>query len=262
MTDERPVSAGKGYSIVGRADGETVVLLHGVFFPRRSWAPVVTLLESGYSVVTIDLPGHGDLVAVPFTLAGGASWVEEVIGTTGGGPVNLVGWSLGGFVSMELAGRRPDLVARLVLTGASMEPSRFLFGPIRAIARLLSHVPSNVAGAVAFGAIRVLYGRHAVAPIRAAGSNVPKGMAALATLPGSGLEDRLAAYPGPTLLLNGVSDAIARKQEQRFLAAARHGTLRLVDHAGHMAPVEQEARFVEELRAFLADAVPDAPREA
>jgi pimeloyl-ACP methyl ester carboxylesterase len=61
---------------------------------------------------------------------------------------------------------------------------------------------------------------------------------------------RLAAYPGPALLVNGADDPLFRRGEGAFLAACRDGRLRVIEGAGHLVNSEQPAAFNEAVREF------------
>jgi pimeloyl-ACP methyl ester carboxylesterase len=64
---------------------------------------------------------------------------------------------------------------------------------------------------------------------------------------------RLAAYPGPTLIVNGADDALFRSEERAFLAAAVDGRIELIDGTGHLANEEQPEAFNAAVRRFAID---------
>ncbi|MEO6510498.1 MAG: alpha/beta hydrolase, partial [Nocardioides sp.] len=114
----------------GRPAAETVVFGHGVLFSGRSFAGQVERLRDRYRCVTIDWRGQGRSPAARSgydmdTLSLDAAGVIEGLGA---GPVHYVGLSMGGFIGIRLAARRPDLVRSLVLldTSAGPEPQASL----------------------------------------------------------------------------------------------------------------------------------------
>lgn len=73
----------------------------------------------------VDLPGHGlsdRPAAFGYTLDDHAAAVASVLGTAGLRGVDLIGHSMGGSIAIVLAARRPDLVARLVVIEANLDP--------------------------------------------------------------------------------------------------------------------------------------------
>ena len=118
LTDNRHVLVG----IAGVADGETVLLIHGLGANAHwDWRNVVPELASRYRVVMLDLPGFGASPA----LAGGysfdalASVLNEVLEHEGIERAHIVGHSLGGAVSLYFAHTYPQRTQRLVLVDAA-----------------------------------------------------------------------------------------------------------------------------------------------
>lgn len=98
------------------------VLVHGAFGGAWSWDPVVAPLEAaGHTVQTLDLPGGGDdtTPAEEITLDSCAARVCDVL-TGRPEPAVLVGYSMGGAVITEAAGRCPDSVASMIFVAAFM----------------------------------------------------------------------------------------------------------------------------------------------
>jgi pimeloyl-ACP methyl ester carboxylesterase len=94
------------------------VLTHGLGDGAGTWDPVVKPLAARHAVTTWDLRGHGasPRPAPPAQYSQGLALgdLEAVVQRTGA-PVHLVGHSLGGYLSLCLALRRPDLVRSLTL---------------------------------------------------------------------------------------------------------------------------------------------------
>jgi len=108
----------------GNAKGR-LVLLHGGGQTRHSWArSAANLARHGWDCTTFDLRGHGDSGWGDYHLD---NFVADLIAVAEqvGGPVTLVGASLGGLVSLLTAATRPELVRSLVLVDISthMEPA-------------------------------------------------------------------------------------------------------------------------------------------
>lgn len=103
-------------------DGAPVLFLHGLgCHGAVSWAEAAIRL--GRPAVILDLPGHGRSDAPAgfgYTLPELADAVAAAIGSIGG-PLDVVGHSLGGSVAVALAHRHPDLVHRAVLVEPAID---------------------------------------------------------------------------------------------------------------------------------------------
>jgi pimeloyl-ACP methyl ester carboxylesterase len=98
------------------------VLVHGAFGGAWSWEPVVAPLEAaGHTVETLDLPGGGEdrTPVEEITLESCAERVCDVL-TSRHEPAVLVGYSMGGAVITQAAGRCPDRVASMIFVAAFM----------------------------------------------------------------------------------------------------------------------------------------------
>lgn len=96
--------------------GEPVVLSHGLGDDASTWTELVPLLAEHHAVHTWDLRGHrrsGPGSGGYRTDVG----VADLLGLVDdvGEPVHLVGHSLGGYLSLTVALRRPELVRTLTL---------------------------------------------------------------------------------------------------------------------------------------------------
>jgi pimeloyl-ACP methyl ester carboxylesterase len=104
-------------------DGESLVLLHGAMGTIEScFANLVPLLAAHRTVVAVELQGHGhtaDVVGRSLSYAQLADDVAGLIRSLGLGPVDVVGYSLGGGVALQLAVTEPSLTRRIVFAGGA-----------------------------------------------------------------------------------------------------------------------------------------------
>ncbi|MFG2045535.1 alpha/beta fold hydrolase [Dactylosporangium sp. NPDC048998] len=111
------------------AAGLPVVLLHGLASTHRWWDLVAERLP-GRCLIRFDHRGHGQSSTPPsgYTVdafAGDAAALLDALAT---GPCVFAGHSLGATVALELAARRPDLVAGLCLVDGGIYDPHILFG--------------------------------------------------------------------------------------------------------------------------------------
>jgi pimeloyl-ACP methyl ester carboxylesterase len=105
-------------------EGDPLVLLHGLSGSSRWWRRNVPALAEGFRVVVPDVIGFGrsrrrgklpPIAELADLLAG---WMDRLALP----PVDLVGHSMGGQLSVHLAARHPERVRRLVLVDAAGIP--------------------------------------------------------------------------------------------------------------------------------------------
>ena len=127
-----PLPAGRIVRVPGRGefflrdsggDGPPVLLVHGWMVPSDlNWLHAYRpLSEAGYRVLAMDLRGHGRGLrsGEPFRLTDCADDAAAVLVTIGAPPTLVVGYSMGGPVSLLLARRHPERVRGFVLCATS-----------------------------------------------------------------------------------------------------------------------------------------------
>ena len=101
-------------------DALTLVIAHGLYGSGRNWGVIARRLADRRDVVAVDMRNHGESPRFPTqSYPDMAGDLAEVI-TSLGAPVDLLGHSMGGKASMQLALTRPDLIRRLVV--ADIDP--------------------------------------------------------------------------------------------------------------------------------------------
>jgi pimeloyl-ACP methyl ester carboxylesterase len=259
----------RAVTTAGPAGAPALVLLHGTRRTRTMWRLQLDSLAGAFRVIAVDLPGHGALADVPFRLADASDFVAAVIDEIAGGRAIVVGSSMGGYVAMDLAARRPERVAGLVLANATAEPRTVARRAPRTVGsylvvaagELLPVPPGRGAGRDGGSA----YGPGPGSPATPGGPETPAGgratngwlfkggtRALVAALRMSFIP-RLAAYPGPTLIVNGEDDGLFRRGEQAFLAATTDGRLVVIPGTGHLVNEEQPVAFNAAVRRFAAE---------
>ena len=104
---------------IGRKGGVPVVLLHHLTAVLDDWDPrVVDGLAARHHLIAFDNRGVGGSGgSTPRTVEEMAHDAAAFIGALGFGRVDLLGFSLGGFVAQVIAQRQPGLVRKIILAG-------------------------------------------------------------------------------------------------------------------------------------------------
>ncbi|MFW0786930.1 alpha/beta hydrolase [Gordonia sp. CPCC 206044] len=233
-------------STIDSAAPTPVVLVHGLRVSGSSLRRITAGITDR-PVRTPDLPGHGTRSADTFDMDGAVRVVVEAIDALGA-PAVVAGMSLGGYVSMAVAGRHPERVRGLVVMCATTQPSRMLASPFRAFGAATSVLPAQAA-VISKVLTRAVVGRQVAEDMEAGGlalHSIRDVVGALSDF------DALAAvgdFPGPTAFVNGGRDQF-RLHEQRFLAASDHAELQVIPGASHLFPLIQPARTAGIITAF------------
>ena len=110
---EAPPPASAHYAF---GHGPTIVLVHGLGSRSGHWMAVARRLARHHRVVLVDLPGHGDTQMLePFSLDRAELALDRALADEPGGPVVLVGHSVGGLIAAAEAIDHPTRVRGLVL---------------------------------------------------------------------------------------------------------------------------------------------------
>jgi pimeloyl-ACP methyl ester carboxylesterase len=237
--------------VAGPPDAPAIVFVHGTRLTGSMWSPQLAALSDEFRIVALDLPAHGSRAGVPFTMDSAADALAADIGEHAGGRAVVVGLSLGGYVAMTLAARDPALVRALVLSGATAEPIGVRMVPYLALAAVMRRVSDARLERVNAGYFRRRYPAALAEPIVAGGFWSRGGADALHAISGQRFVPRLAAYRGPTLIINGERDLPFRLFAPTFAAAATDVRRVRLARARHLANLDRPAAFNEAVRRFV-----------
>lgn len=167
------------------------------------WHPHPARLADTFYGVAPDLPRHGALAEVPFRFETAVRELAALIKTRLSRPPLVIGTSLGGYTAAALSARHPDLVAGLVLSGCTFNPTG-LWTPLL---RLNAFAVQAAAFLLGEGMLRrttaASLGRH-LDPERVEqaimrGPYAAAHVEALRALAETDLLQLLAGFPGPLL---------------------------------------------------------------
>lgn len=261
-----------GLSYLEAGSGTAVLLLHGWAAFKEIWWGTLRALAPRYRGVALEWPGHGTSPALE-QVRGLDDLVElaaRACAELGLAQVVAVGHSLGGRVAALLALAHPDLVTRLVLVDAALDPAylapfcrrmlelRAVERSVRlsrrlsaALRRVVASVPHEHGG----GLIRPLLRR-----IYFNGLADPRALHAYVTaLYAESLDQRLSAIRQPTLVVTGARDPLVHPaQARRAAQTIPQARLCVIPGAFHTPMDEQPAAFQRALLDFLERGVDGA----
>ncbi len=251
-------------------EAPALILIHGATLNGRMWEPVRRELDSRYTVVCPDLPGHGLRRGVRFTLGGAVATVVAAAESLAPAPFILVGDSLGTCSAMVSASALPQQRLKgLVLAGASCDMkgagallATLLGGYFAALAslfgeqRLIEKLMPKALGPGKFN----LNAADARAIIDA-GMSLKVFAQAVSALRGVSFRPKLAAITQPTLIMNGDQDKPNIKGEASFLAVAQNASSHRFVDCPHGVSLMRPREFAHQVNAFAARVFPAQGRD-
>lgn len=122
--NEQIVFNGQVIQFRTQGSGPWIVLLHGFLESMEIWTDLANELSDKFSVLMIDLPGHGRSGLLgeehPMPLMGTA--VRAIIGSLNIDSFILCGHSMGGYVSLEIAKEMQDKTKGVILFHSHASP--------------------------------------------------------------------------------------------------------------------------------------------
>lgn len=253
----------------------TILLLTGMAAKRLGWYNQLEAFGREYRTIAIDHRDTGDSDPADgrYTAADQADDAAAVLQALGGLRAHVVGISMGGFMSLELALRHPVLVRSLVLVATSAGGRGHKRPSLATLRLLLARRQANAdPGELARKVYAAIMG-----PGYAAGNpDVMERIAAIARYrPMTGaayarqlwvamrhnVAARLGQITVPTLVIHGAEDPLVPPINGQRLAQRIPGARLIVyPQTGHIPIIERAAEFNRDVLAFLAEHGPPNER--
>jgi pimeloyl-ACP methyl ester carboxylesterase len=275
--DGRPVN----YVDLGSGDREPIVFVHGLGGQWQNWLENLPRAAQERRVIALDLPGFG-LSAMPrdeITISGYGRAVEALCDRLDLGQVDIVGNSMGGYISAEVAIQFPERVDQLLLVSAAgITSAELAHRPMLTLGRIAAAVATYGAAQHRQLAARPK-SRHMSLQLVARHPSLLKGdLAYEGFFKGTGkpgfqdalrasldydFRDRLPEIRQPTLIVWGEKDSIIPVRDanefERLIGDSRKVVMK---DTGHISMAERPATFNDLMMEFLAEREPAAAKTA
>jgi pimeloyl-ACP methyl ester carboxylesterase len=268
--------AGQPVNTIDLGEGPSLVFVHGLSGSWPNWLEQLPVFAADHRVIAIDLPGfgHSPMPHERITISGYARLLDGLFDELGLGAATLVGNSMGGFVSAELAIAFPERVERLVLVSPAGISSYRNTRGMRALPAL--HRGERIVAAYTAwmasksetvtrrpllrNATLGFVTRHptrlpaALAAEQLRGAGKPGFIQALEANLDYDFRDRLPEIACPTLIVWGDEDKVLTVRDAAVYAELIPGSRKVIyEDTGHMSQIERPQAFNALLRDFIAE---------
>ena len=239
------------FKFIEEGDGETLLLLHGLFGAMSNFADLIEHFRKSYKVVVPILPLF-DLDIFHTSVGGLQKFVNKFIETRGYSNIHLLGNSLGGHVALVHVLKHPEQIKTLTLTGSSglfengmgdSYPKRGDYEYIKKKTQLTFYDPEMATKELVDEVFEITNSRVKVIKIIALAKSAIR----------NNLGEELNQIKQPTCLIWGNNDTITPPfVGKEFNKLIPNSELHFVDKCGHAPMMEVPVEFNTILSAFLA----------
>ena len=241
-----------------------LLLLAGLGASRLRWTPALPLLREHFRCIVCDHRGTGrsDVPPGPYPIDQLGDDAAALVEHLGLGPLDCLGWSLGGSVLQSLLIRHPEAVQRAVLVSAFPSYTRLQQSWLDAVIALrqtdLDEVARVIIG-MPWGATGRALADHerafAAAELATQAPEPTSFEGFIAQAEGLRVYDsrlRLGEVSRPCLVLVGAEDVLTPPQQSIEIVEGIPGAkLVVLPRGGHSMVLEYTADVLTEVRAFL-----------
>jgi len=241
------------------AGEETIVFSHGLLFSNEMFRAQIDHFKTRYRCIAYDHRGQGqsEVTKSGYDMDGLYLDAVALIESLKLGPVHFVGLSMGGFVGMRLASRKPHLIRSLVLmeTSSDEEVNKIKYNFLNMIFRVAGSKPVHKR------IMSILFGKTFLAdPGRAEQRNhwekhmlnLKKSIskAVQGVIDRKGVYEEIKSIEKPTLIMVGDEDVATVPDKARQIHKQINGSiLQILQSAGHSSSIEKP----EEVNRLLND---------
>jgi pimeloyl-ACP methyl ester carboxylesterase len=268
--------AGQPVNTIDLGEGPPLVFIHGLSGSWPNWLEQLPVFADSHRVIAMDLPGfgHSPMPHERITISGYARLLDGLFDELDIGAATLVGNSMGGFISAELAIAFPERVERLVLVSPAGISSYRNTRGMRALpalhrgerivaaytAWMASKSETTTRRPLLRNATLGFVTRHparlpaALAAEQLRGAGKPGFIQALEANLDYDFRHRLPEITCPTLIVWGDQDKVLTVRDAAVYAELIPGSRKVVyEDTGHMSQLERPDAFNALLRDFLGE---------
>jgi pimeloyl-ACP methyl ester carboxylesterase len=229
------------YAVYGQ--GSPVILLHGGLANTEYWGNQIKALAPHHTVIVMDSRGHGRSTrdARPYGYDLMADDVVALMDVLKVPKADIVGWSDGGILGLDLAMRHPDRVGKIFAFAANTVTSGVIDG-----------VDKNPTFAAFIERAGHEYEAHSATP-KDYDAFVEQIGKMWATQP-DWTDAQLKAITAPVLVVDGDHDEAIKREHTEYIAATISGAgLLILPNASHFAFLQDPGLFNYAILHFLGD---------
>jgi pimeloyl-ACP methyl ester carboxylesterase len=257
------------YRRFGRPVGVPLVLLQHFRGNLDNWDPALTdALAAEREVILVDYPGVGSSTGeASSTIAATARRMIAFIAALGLDRIDLLGFSIGGFVAQEIALVRPTLVRRLVLAATGPKGAPGMHGwradiataargeskPENLLYIMFAHTETSQAEGMEFLGRFLKRREGRDAPTSDAARDAQYDAVVEWGIPDHGALQRLTGIRSPTLVIQGDDDLMIPTKLSHLMAGLiPDAGIRIYPDAAHGFLFQHSAEVAVDVNAFLA----------
>ena len=257
------------YTDTGR--GPAILMIHGFGGNFTNFSDLAHIMQDSFRVIRVDLPGFG-LSDMPELSEPQKSYIfmyrnfiSFLIDNLHLDSVYVVGNSMGGWLSWEMAIQRPDKVKKLVLLNSAGYDTKL----VKKNAGMTNVLSNPLIQKIAQRGYPMFMSQHIAHRIRAEDEDVAmdeivinngignrqgnlQNLIALGTAKEEPDTTRVPKVPCPTLIFWGKEDPIIPYRDAlKFRRDIRQSSLITYDHCGHVPMMEYPEQVASDIKKFL-----------
>lgn len=252
---------------VGEQGKSAVLFLHGFLGRKEDWSDVIAHVNSNFTSIAVDLPGHGKNHPEndsAYSMSGCADTIIALLDELNLASVRLVGYSMGGRLALYLAVHYPDRFSRVLVESASqgLRTSAERKERVEQDKKLATRIDSTpIADFVREWYRLPLFSGLQKHPeklqelIAARSSNLSSGLRRSLTGMGTGAQPSLwesvAAITMPLCIVAGEDDSKFARIAQEMADLCPTAALCILKGCSHLTHIERQDAFVRQLNSFM-----------